>query len=303
MKSIILILSTSIGAVISSWVDHVGLGGASRANGPSSVRHVCPPGSSATCEGELAPCPGNIQSNPKASVFSNEALYLHWNRNQWPPYKTDQTCIHVGITPFKSNPTFTDFMELKSCIPFSHGSHNLDTDAYVMLPSAIKAGEYTILWLWDMNGVSYASCADITISSVVAPNPSLNPNPLADTHDCKAGRPSPDAYCRAKIGYKSYCRSWSKDSCGNSYCYGDNIPTDGSCGDGVFTIPGRRLFESVNVYNIESTSDGYDKQYTSLGCSGLPQSYCTSIYGHSSTCNVEACGHMICNGDTSYTCA
>jgi hypothetical protein len=241
------------------------------------------------------PCPSRGESNPKASVFSNEGLYLHWNRNQWSPYNTDGTCIHVGIAPFSVDPLFTDFIELKSCIPFSHGPSNLNTDSYVMLPSSIQAGDYTVLWLWDMNGMNYASCADITVSSVVAPNPSLNPNPLADTRDCKAGRPSPDDYCRAKIGFQSYCRSWSGDPCGNSYCYGDTIPTDGSCGEETFTVSGRRLFESVLP---ESTSDGYNTQYITYGCSNLPQSYCPSVYGPDSSCSVEACGHTVCSGDT-----
>ncbi len=292
--SIIHVASIATLASAKSWLDQVGLSGSARYSGDTYSRQVCPPGAGAFCIGSTRPCASGVISNPKASMFSNEALYLHWNMNGLSASVTAGTCVKVGLASYASDPEWTSFKTMSDCLPFTHGTGSFQTDSYVMLPDDVKAGEYTVLWLWNSTGLTYASCADVSISTLPAPNPNQNPNPLSDTLDCKEGRPDPDTYCRSKFGFKSYCRAQENDACGNSYCYGEDAPVD--CLAGIFAA-GRRL-EQI------PTDDGtslFRKIYNFRGCGILGSDFCESEFGEGSICieaDVDACGRSLCLGDT-----
>jgi hypothetical protein len=279
-----------------SWLDQVGLSGAARFAGGTYSRQVCPPNSGPFCLGSSRPCAAGIVSNPKASMFSNESLYLHWTMNNLPRDQTNNTCITVALSPYNADPDWGTFSILSECIPFTHGAGHTQTDSYLMLPSTIQAGEYTVVWMWKSTGLTYASCADVSISVLPAPNPSLNPNPLSDTRDCKQGRPDPDTYCRSKFGFKSYCRSQDNDACGNSYCYTEEVPAD--CNEGIFSPVLRRL-EQIPDDNSKSL---YRKIYDYKGCDILGSEFCSTEFGEGSSCDIndiDDCGRARCSSDDS----
>ena len=314
IRSILIALTLTVNSYAKSWIDLVGMGGSARIASTPPIRHVCPPGSGFTCRGlPTRPCPSGTVSNPQASIFLNEALYLHWNRNSLSQGETDNTCIKIGIAPFQADPSFAAFTMLEDCLPFSHGSSGIDTDAYVMIPAVIGSGAYTVLWQWTQWGDTYTSCADITINSIPVPRPDVNPMPLADTQSCTSGTPDSDSYCRARFGFQSYCRSWKKDKCDRSFCYGQSEVSDDDCS--TFVIGGRQL-DMTNFYNQDEEEEEefeyinselsdspylYDRVYEANGCLGLPSEFCQEWMDQfDSYCQpkvVDNCGRAMCHGD------
>ena len=219
---------------------------------------------------------------------------MHWNRNGLNIDETEHTCVKVGIAPFQRDPSFSSFTTLEECIPFNHGPSGISTDAYIMVPTTVPAGAYTVLWEWTQWGNTYTSCADITINSVSVPRPDLNPMPLSNTKSCVSGTPDPNTYCRARFGFQSYCRSWTSDKCSRSHCYGETAPDDSNCDD-TFDLEGRRLEEEVYA-------PLHEQIYALNGCLGLPDNYCTVTFGDQSYCQpktVDGCGRSLCEGDAS----
>ena len=332
------------GARAHSWADNVGGGsyrGAQGANDLVKERYFCPLSSLAQCqppastgvvltESNMRPCRTDYETPKWGTAVPGQPMYLHWAGNGHTGDKSAGSCVSVYIAPYSINPSMSSFQQLSSCLPFSHGADI--TDGTVNIPANLPVGQYTIFWLWDFSPFWFSSCSDIYLTKDIAmtttygPVTTANPTILSQEKTtylmagCIGLR---SGFCSEAFGPTSYCKSWSKDRCQRASCHLDDLSAK-PCGSQTTAVPARTTttrnssvvsgsttttaikttMRPSSTTTTSATSLGLLTSYRKSGCSQLPQSTCSSLFGPTSFCKtwaLDGCSRSICFGPASST--
>ncbi|KAF4654798.1 NFU1 iron-sulfur cluster scaffold [Perkinsus chesapeaki] len=153
------------------------------------TRYVCPLASLEECaldpkheieltESSMRPCratgsPGAPNINDLAIVNAGKKLRILWRNNGHAENgESEGTCIEIRITPYKSDPDWTDFKVLDGCLPYHR---DFDTSGYVTIPEDYATGKYTINWMWKFGPFYFGACADVLVNGADGGSPQSEP--------------------------------------------------------------------------------------------------------------------------------
>jgi hypothetical protein len=289
-----------------SWLTLIGLDGLQRGglNGTDLTRqrYYCPYSNFSLCTAASSnvtlpadsnrPCRQQV-SNPMARVAAGSDLSIVWAGNG----HTDQgfgSCVNVSITPFSIDPSISSFSPLVDCASFVNGSTPTTLAA---IPKTYTPGNYTIFWVWDFAGFFYSSCADIVVTPPTV-SPPLTYLTLSQALampygivNCAMVTDSA-GYCQRAVSPRSYCISWSVDTCGRSHCHGleSNVTCAGSAG--VTTLPPKGPYPNATELSLP---------YNITDCRTVtvPDAWCQAVVSVASYCknwSEDNCGRAHCFG-------
>lgn len=191
--------------------------------------------------------------------------------------QSDGTCVRILIAPFGVN-DYSKFQSIISCAPYVNSKG--DTQTTAKLPSNIKAGKYTVLWLWDFAGFMFSSCVDVNVGGSAGSSDSTSEttvetaSPVEETTTPKPEEPKTTAAPEEESTKKSDEE--------------DDDETDEVKLDDKGHI----------IYKITKADK---KLYKKKGCNAIsnPDAFCQHYKGGKSHCkhNKDDCKRSICQGD------
>ncbi len=207
-----------------SYLQQVGVGGIPRqVNLP---RFFCPLNSLDACQvpgtllgaDAMKPCSSGSASVSNAVVAPGDSLNMRWLNVNDP--SVAGSSITVSIAPFALDPPLNSFTCISSCLNYTSAGTTTGT---VTVPANVSDGMYTLLWLWKYGTHWYSSCADIQVKTTVVAT-----SGGSSYQDLGCANIASD-FCQKTYGPSSYCKSWTRDNCGRSFCLGGDLPLKSVC--------------------------------------------------------------------------
>ncbi|XP_064626874.1 uncharacterized protein LOC135487271 [Lineus longissimus] len=235
-----------------SWVDIVGKNSGHMRGyrrGATDVdlqRYICVKPTLAECQPDpkhgitytndaMFPCRNDSGRIKATRIASGDKLYVMWMGNGHANQQSFGQPVDFYITPYKSEPAFSDFNSILQ-VPYfycENGAQLCDrpkTDAKLSLPPQV--GNYTLLWKWPFTDFIFGSCFDVEVlpsgsnltpTAINTPSPAVGPiisYPYGTgkylQYGCKF-----DVDC-SRVG-EEFCKLWQKDDCGRSICQGSVV--------------------------------------------------------------------------------
>lgn len=302
------------GVVLLVFMDHATgyylqqIGGSGTPRQVNVARYFCPLNTLDACQtvdvvlssDAMKPCYSGNESVTKAVVAPGDTLSMKWlNVN-------DSSAVDYGVTvsmaPFALDPALNAFACIGSCaVSMTGGSGN------VTVPANATDGTYTLLWLWRYGSNWYSSCADIQVKSVV----NMSSYQTLGCYGLGYG------FCQATFGPLSYCKTWTKDNCGRSYCKDGDLPYSPDC-SGLATVTTTTTTQPKTTTTTATTqtksttttpaattttttppSNNTLAYYSTNGCGKMNPSFCATSFGANSYCktwSLDSCGRAVCQG-------
>ncbi|KAF4688790.1 hypothetical protein FOZ63_001205 [Perkinsus olseni] len=240
------------------------------------TRYVCPLASLEECalaprhnieltESSMRPCratgsPGAPNINDLAVVNAGKKLRILWRNNGHAENgESEGTCVEIRITPYQSDPDWTDFTVLDSCMPYHR---DFDTSGYVTIPEDYAAGKYTINWMWKFGPFYFGACADVLVENA------------------NGGSNDPSTTTKTTVS-------------------GDGSAVSTTPPPAAAPTPSTTPSAPTTATSGGSTTKSVYEQYQDHGCTGLdnPGKFCYDYFGTycKGTAGLDACGRSICH--------